>query len=82
MNIRIQGIFTQSITSVYKYKHNFYFKCYLITFKIYKLSFKISFVDACFGFTRPSSGNYQHLKKSCLHLQTEVSEWNINATGC
>jgi hypothetical protein len=31
----------------------------MITFKIHKISFKMSFVATCFSLTRPSSGNYQ-----------------------
>jgi hypothetical protein len=40
----ILGLFsnlTCLLTSINKCKHKFYFKCYLITYKIYKMTFKI-----------------------------------------
>jgi hypothetical protein len=60
-------ILTHSLTSIYKCKPNFYFKCYLIIFKFHKMSFKISFVAPCFSLTRPSSGNYQLEEITTLH---------------
>jgi hypothetical protein len=56
-----------SLISIYKCKHNFHFKCYLITCKIHKMSFKMSSVATCFGLTRPSSVNYQLEEMTTLH---------------
>jgi hypothetical protein len=38
---------------------NLFFYCYLITFKIHKMSFKMAFVATCSGLTTPSLDNYQ-----------------------
>jgi hypothetical protein len=59
-----------SLASVYKCKHDFYFIYYVTTFKIHKIPFKLSFVATCFGLTMPSSGKYNLEEITTLQILT------------